>query len=86
MTVRDSRAEEKIVGSDNMTVVAAKQEATEAKLPAGTPLPTCGVAGKTVDTGLEARCFASYIRLHTLEATGGLTYAEMGRFATEDGS
>ena len=86
MTVRDSLAEEKIVGSENMTVAAAKAEAAEAKLPAGTPLPTCDVAGKSVDTGAEARCFASYIRLHTLEATGGLTYAQMGRFASEDGS
>ena len=29
--------------------------------------------------------FAQYMRIHALEATGGLTYAEMGRYATADG-
>jgi hypothetical protein len=33
-----------------------------------------------VDTGAEARAFAKMMRGHTLEATGGLTYAEMGRY------
>src|SRR5439155_25311071 len=31
------------------------------------------------------RAFASYMRIHALEATGGLTYAQMPRFATADG-
>ena len=30
-----------------------------------------------MDTGKEAKCFADYMRIHTLEATGGKTYAEM---------
>jgi hypothetical protein len=33
-----------------------------------------------------ARTFAQYMRVHTLEATGGLTYAQMGRYATANGS
>jgi hypothetical protein len=33
-----------------------------------------------IDTGAEARCFAQYMRIHALESTGGLTYAQMGRF------
>ena len=40
---------------------------------------------RKIDTGSEARCFAEYMRIHALEASGGLTYAEMGRFATEKG-
>src|SRR5204863_5695258 len=28
----------------------------------------------------RARCFANYMRIHALEATGGYTYAQMGRF------
>ena len=48
-------------------------------------LPTCSVAGETVDTGDEATCFAEHMRIHTLEATAGKTYAEMPRFATADG-
>jgi uncharacterized iron-regulated membrane protein len=47
--------------------------------------PSCSVAGQLVDTGSEARCFAQYMRIHTLEATGGLTYAQMGRYGTADG-
>ena len=35
--------------------------------------------------GAKARCFASYMRIHALEATGGQTYAQMPRYATADG-
>ena len=35
--------------------------------------------------GDSARCFASYMRIHALEATGGQTYAQMPRYATDDG-
>jgi hypothetical protein len=37
-------------------------------------------AGEQVTTGDQARAFAKIMREHTLESTGGLTYAEMGRF------
>jgi hypothetical protein len=37
-------------------------------------------AGEPVTTGDQARAFARIIREHTLESTGGLTYAEMGRY------
>ena len=37
-------------------------------------------AGQQVETGEQARAFAKVMREHTLESTGGLTYAEMGRF------
>ena len=43
-------------------------------------LPDCDVVDEEIDTGEEARCFSEYMRIHALEATGGLTYAEMGRF------
>jgi hypothetical protein len=32
-----------------------------------------------------ARTFAGYMRIHALEATGGLTYSRMPRYATKDG-
>lgn len=44
-----------------------------------------GVANQKIDTGGKARQFAAGMRVHTLEATGGRTYAEMPRFATADG-
>jgi hypothetical protein len=37
-------------------------------------------AGEEVKTGDQARAFAKVMRAHTLESTGGLTYAQMGRF------
>jgi hypothetical protein len=37
-------------------------------------------AGEQVTTGDQARAFAKIMREHVLESTGGLTYAEMGRF------
>ena len=83
-TVVDSLKAERIVGTPDMTVAAIKSEVAAAGLK-NVDLPTCSVAGKTIDTGAEARCFASYMRVHALEATGGLTYAEMPRYATADG-
>lgn len=38
------------------------------------------IPGQKVDTGSEAKAFADVMREHALESTGGLTYAEMGRF------
>jgi hypothetical protein len=43
------------------------------------------IAGQKVDTGSEAQAFAAVIRKHTLEATGGQTYSQMGRFIGKDG-
>jgi hypothetical protein len=83
-TVKDSLKQEKIVGSPDMTPEAIAAEAKQACL-SGVDVPGCSVDGETIDTGSEARCFASYMRIHALEATGGKTYAEMPRFATADG-
>jgi hypothetical protein len=41
-------------------------------------------AGEQVTTGDQARAFALVIREHALESTGGLTYAEMGRFVSAE--
>jgi uncharacterized iron-regulated membrane protein len=43
------------------------------------------IPGQKVDTGSEAQAFAAVIRKHTLEATGGKTYAQMERFIGKDG-
>jgi hypothetical protein len=43
------------------------------------------VANEKIDTGQEARDFAAGMRVHTLEDTNGLTYAEMPRFLDENG-
>jgi hypothetical protein len=43
------------------------------------------VANEKIDTGQEARDFAAGMRVHTLEATKGQTYAEMPRFLDKNG-
>jgi hypothetical protein len=83
--VQDQLAQEQIVGSDDMTPEATEAAVQEAGLQNVT-IPSCSVAGEEVDTGAEAKCFADYMRIHTLESTGGKTYAQMPRFATEDGA
>jgi len=83
-TVRDSLKQEQIVGSDDMTPALIAADAKKAGLPASVKLPSVDIAGKPIDSGDRALAFASYIRIHALESTGGLTYAQMGRFATAD--
>jgi hypothetical protein len=83
--VRSNLKLEQISGSPDMTPSAIKAEATKAGL-TGIKFPRCNVAGKAIDTGSKARCFASYMRIHALEATGGQTYAQMGRFLDSKGN
>jgi hypothetical protein len=83
-TVRDNLASEQIVGTPDMTPSAIAAEAKAAGLK-NVDLPSCSVAGKTVNTGSRARCFASYMRIHALEATGGQVYAQMGHYMGKDG-
>jgi hypothetical protein len=85
-TVQSSLKLEAITGSDGMNPATIAAEAKEAGLPTTITLPTCDVAGKAIDTGAAARCFASYIRIHALEASGGKTYSQLPRFATADGA
>ena len=78
-TVANSLKLEKIVGSADMTPALIAKEAKDAGL-VGVELPTVAVAGESINSGPRARVFASYMRIHALEATGGFTYAQMGRF------
>lgn len=79
-TVSDELSAEFIVGSPDMNPTDIAKAAEEAGLPATIALPTCDVADKSIANGADARCFAQYMRIHALEGTGGLTYAQMGRY------
>jgi hypothetical protein len=83
-TVNDNLAQEHITGTPDMTPVAIAAALKESKL-VGITLPTCSVANKPINDGASAKCFASYMRIHALEATGGRTYAQMGQYLTADG-
>ena len=82
--VSDNIKRERISGSPDMTPKIIAAEVKKAGL-TNQELPTCTVAGKKVDDGTKAKCFAEYIRIHTLEATDGKTYAEMPRFMGKNG-
>ena len=82
--VRTDIKREAVVGTPDMTPKAIGAEAKKAGL-TNVSLPSCNVANKAIARGSDAKCFASYMRIHTLEATGGKTYAELPRYATKDG-
>jgi hypothetical protein len=54
--------------------------------PSPVETPSCSVAGKLINSGSEARCFAQYMRIHTFGATSGLTYSQMGRYIAKPGA
>jgi hypothetical protein len=85
-TVGNELKMQQIVGTPDMTPAAITAEAKSAHLNlATTSIPTCSVANLPVNSGDRARCFAQYMRIHTLEATGGVPYALMPHYATADG-
>ncbi|HEY1318396.1 MAG TPA: hypothetical protein VGF10_14320 [Gaiella sp.] len=65
-TVRDSLKQEQIYFGDSTDPAVAKHADQW--------------AGEQVLTGDQARAFALVMREHTLEASGGMTYAQMGRY------
>ena len=76
----DELGKEQIVGGSDMAPAELQKAASEAGLPETIELPSCDVVDEPMNTGGEARCFAQYTRIRALEASGGLTYAQMGRF------
>jgi hypothetical protein len=54
--------------------------------PSAVTIPGCSVAGDQVASGDSARCFAQYMFVHAMGATGGLVYSQMGRFMAKPGT
>jgi hypothetical protein len=82
-TTRDELQRENIVGSPDMNPDDTEAAVQEAGLE-DVDIPSCDVAEQAIETGEDARCFSQYLRIHALESSGGLTYAEMGRFVAAD--
>ena len=82
--VRSNLKLERITGTPDMTPAAIKGEATKAGLK-NVSLPSCNVANQAINTGARAHCFASYMRIHALEATGGQVYAQLGQYLDKSG-
>ena len=73
------------IGATAIGFVSKDQVRTELAREQIVGTPDSTIPGQLVDTGAEAQAFAKVMRKHTLEATGGQTYAQMGRFLTEAG-
>ena len=95
-TVNNSLSHEYIVGSSDMTPSAIKAEAKQAGSAVYSAVkdwPTMSLVktvngkptGVAIDTGARARAMAQYMHIHALEASGGLTYAQMPRYASPNG-
>jgi hypothetical protein len=98
--IQDNLSQEKIYGGSDMFrdgTGSIDEAVAEAGLdPESVSLPDCEVydpeqaaanpdyQGEPIDNGTRARCFADYMRIHALESSGGLVYAEMGRFVAAD--
>jgi hypothetical protein len=82
--VQDRLEQEQIVGTPDMTPDETEAAVEEAGLGDVVDIPDCSVAGDPVDSGSAAKCFADYMRVHALEATGGKVYAEMPRAVFKD--
>lgn len=84
-TVGSELKQQQIVGTPDMTPAGIKAEAQKAGLK-NISFPTCSVANKAVNSGARARCFAEYMRIHALEATGGFVYSQMGIYTAKPGT
>jgi len=84
-TVKDNVKQEQITAGDDMTPALIGQAWAESGVTVPVTLPTCSLTeGQLITNGAEARCFAQYMRIHALESSDGLTYAQMGRFVAAD--
>jgi hypothetical protein len=84
-TVSSELKQQQIVGTPDMTPSGIKAEAQKAGLK-NISFPTCSVANQAVNSGARARCFAQYMRIHALEATGGYVYSQMGIYTAKPGT
>ena len=75
-------SQQKIAAAQKKANVPPSQQYTFTTVEA----PTCSVAGEHVKNGTSALCFAKYMRIHALGASSGLTYSQMGRYATANGA
>jgi len=79
-TIGSELKNQQIVGTPDMSPRGIAAEVKGQPWAKGFALPTCTVAGLSINNGDRARCFAQYMRIHTLEATQGIPFALMGRY------
>lgn len=73
------------MGTPDVTPAGIRVAAQKAGL-TNVSFPSCSVANEAVTSGATARCFAQYMQIHALEATGGFVYAQMGQYLAKPGT
>ncbi|HEY3766454.1 MAG TPA: hypothetical protein VGL44_14940 [Gaiellales bacterium] len=84
-TVSNSLKQQKIVGTPDMSPAGIKPAIKQAGLK-NVSIPSCDVANAAITSGSKARCFAEYMQIHALEATGGFLYSQMGIYVAKPGA
>jgi hypothetical protein len=84
-TVQTELKQQQITGTPDMTPANITAEVNKAGLK-NVPIPSCDVAGKPIKSGSDARCFAQYMNVHALLATGGYVYSQMGIYTAKPGT
>jgi hypothetical protein len=80
------KAEAAAITASQKALVAKFKAAGETFTPTTVTIPSCSVAGKRVEDGSTARCFAQYMFIHAMGATNGLVYSQMGRYPAKPGT
>ena len=80
------QAEVKAITASQDALVKKFEAAGGTFTPSPVKVPGCSVAGDQVDDGNSARCFAQYMFIHAMAATGGLVYSQMGRYVAKPGA
>ena len=75
-TLNNELEQQRIIGTPDMSPSGITAGIEAAGLE-DVDIPDCDVAGKPIDSGPRARCFAQYMFIHALEGTGGYVYSEM---------
>ena len=85
-TINNTLGQQRIVGTSDMTPKGAAAEAKGVGLdPSTLPIPACSAAGVHVSNGTQARCFAEYMEVHALIASGGKYYSQLPQYQTSNG-
>jgi hypothetical protein len=83
---RAIKGEAKVITASQNALVAKFKAVGESFTPTPVTIPSCSVAGKRVEEGSSARCFAQYMFIHAMGATNGLVYSQMGRYPAKPGT
>ena len=85
VTVSNSLKQQQIVGTADMTPGRHQGRGAEGRAEEHQH-PDLHRRQRGINSGSRARCFAEYMQIHALEATGGFLYSQMGIYIAKPGT